>query len=392
MFKNIRFVAPAAIIASSLSIASCGAEDSLTDCSMSAEIDALDASVKGLAKASADFEANLMAACNAIATAEGDVGAACDAAVLIIDGAFEGSASAFIEITPGYCSIDAQAQFDCEAGCSVEGECDFSPGAIEARCEPGEFSVSCEGSCEGSAYCEAEVNASVACEGSCQGSCEGSCTVEMTAGAVCDGTCNGECEGTENGGVCEGTCKGTCELTGSAAASCSGSCQGSCEGRCEVAADASASCEADFRCEGSCEGTASLPKCDADIEPPSAECNIDAECQASCEGNASVNAECVAPTVTISAQAGLSAELKGALEAQLPVILEIGANAELILEAAADVPQAFVTAAEAAVELPACVVSYGAEFVAQAQASVDISVSVSASASASGKVGGACGS
>jgi hypothetical protein len=395
-FMGIRFIAPAALALTGLSLSGCGSDPlgDATSCNMSVELDNLTASVSALSDASARFEADLMVACNKIATADGgeagtDVGTACSAATVVIDAAFSGSAAAYIEVTPGYCSINAQAQFDCEAGCQIDGECDFSPGAIEARCEPGEFSVACEGSCEGSAYCEGSASASVTCEGSCQGSCEGSCTVEMNAGAVCDGVCNGTCEGTTgSGGECEGTCTGSCELTGSAAASCSGSCEGSCKGRCEMAAEASVECDAEVRCEGSCTGTASAPKCDAEVTPPSAECNLDADCQASCEGNASVDAECVAPTVTISAQAEISASLSAALEAQLPVILEIGANAEIMLKAAADVPDAFVSAANAALDFPGCIASYGASLVATAEASVDISVSVSASASASGEVAG----
>ena len=158
-----------------------------------------------------------------------------------------------------------------------------------------------------------------------------------------------------------------------------------------MAAEASVECNAELRCEGECTGTASLPECEVQMDPPKAECNVDAECQASCETNASIEAECVAPSVAISAQAELSVELRAALEAQLPVILGIGANVELLVNAAADVPPKFIAAVEAAAALPACVVSYGGEFLVQAQASVDISVSVSASASASGSVAGSAG-
>jgi hypothetical protein len=393
-FIGIRYIAPAALALTAFTLSGCSAEDIKGNCSVSAELDTLDASVTALSDAAASFEVSLLAACNAIATADGgeagtDVTTACNAATATIDAAFSGSAAAYIEVVPGYCTINAEAQFGCEADCQIDGDCDFSPGAIEARCEPGEFSVSCEGTCEGSAYCEGSASASVACEGSCQGSCEGSCTVEMNAGAVCDGVCNGTCEGTTgSGGECEGTCTGSCELTGSAAASCSGSCEGSCSGRCEMAAEANIECDAEVRCEGSCDGTASLPRCDAEVTPPSASCNLDAECQASCEADASLDAECVPPTVSISAQAEVSAELSAALEAQLPVILEIGANAEIILKAATDVPGAFISAANAALAMPACVVAYGASFVAQAEATVDISISIEASASASASVAG----
>lgn len=406
MFKNsslkgIRYIAPAAFVLTSLSLSGCGDDplgiDEATSCSVAAELNALSDSVTALGDLSAKLELDLTTACNAIATADGraegaDVGAACAEAKATIDAAFTGSASAFIEITPGYCTVDASAQLGCEAGCDVSADCDVSPGAIEARCTPGEFSVACEGSCEGSAYCEGSASASVNCEGSCQGTCEGSCTVELTAAATCDGNCNGTCDGnTSDGAACAGECKGSCELTGSAAASCSGSCEGSCSGRCEFAADASIECNAEVRCDGECTGTASLPECDVQMDPPKAECNVDAECQASCEANASVAAECVAPAVTISAEAGLSVELKAALEAQLPIILGIGANVELLVGAAADIPGKFIAVVQTAATLPACAGILVGDIKAQAEASVDISVSVSASASASGSVAGSAG-
>lgn len=202
-------------------------------------------------------------------------------------------------------AVEASAQCEAQAGC----EC-------EAMVDPGNVSVSCEGTCRGG--CSAECTGEVACNASaqggieCSGSCEGSCSLE--AGGGCEGTCRGECMGTcsvENAsgeceGRCDGTCTGTCELTAG------GNCEGTCQGTCVAMADAMLECMSDLECRGECSGECS-GSCEGSATPPSAsadcECDARADCEAQASAQASANVECTPPSLEIRFELGANAEL-----------------------------------------------------------------------------------
>lgn len=308
------------LVASLAVIGGCSDGDGEKYCGtdLNTRIEATIAAAQALEISANNLAASVAAACANIAIdLDGevedphDVEIACAAADRAIAGALEGGVRISIVASPPVCTFDAKAQLDCEAGCVIEGGCE--PGSIETRCEPGHFSVQCEGFCEAEAsvICEAEAHAWIECEGSCSGLCDGSC----------GGVCEGECEGTlHESGHCEGTCLGTC----------SGSCEGYCQGSCEYGADATAKCEGDahLRCRGGCEGSASLPRCETQLTPPS--CEVEAECQASCEAEASFKSECEPGYVHIVVESGDAADkLIETLEGNLPTLLAVEAYANL---------------------------------------------------------------
>ncbi|MCA9603857.1 MAG: hypothetical protein KC417_17620, partial [Myxococcales bacterium] len=198
------------------------------DCAadISAKFNALNDATEGLATVSLAMKVDVITACNDILDGLGEttmaaadaanptddeVSAACTAASAAISAEVDAGARIEIIVQGGGCQVDASAQLNCEAECSVEGECD--PGTLEARCDPGELSVMCEGSCEVDAYCEADVAiaCSAECVGTCEGTCSGSCRGEAQCEGSCDGTCDGTCQGgTMTDGKCSGTCNGTC--------------------------------------------------------------------------------------------------------------------------------------------------------------------------------------
>lgn len=230
----------------------------------------------------------------------------CNLAVGQINAQITAHGAISIKVQPPACSVDFKAQASCEGGCQVDASCD--PGSVEVRCEPGELSVKCEGGCTGT--CRGSANLAVSCEGACEGTCTGNCS----------GTCEGKCDGQNSSGTCAGTCEG----------SCSANCEGSCRGNCEMAASASVECEGE--CKGECSGTATAPKCEGAIEPPS--CDVDADCQASCEASASAKAECKPPSIEIVASGDMSAQVIGALKLHLPnIFLAAEARAEALVDA-----------------------------------------------------------
>jgi len=391
-------------------LSGCGESDDLTEsvagecaAELSAKADAFQVSVQALVTAAGEMKTSLAMACYHIADDLGDdsvtepenegegisdedMQALCTAAAGAIEAEISASGSIALEYVPPRCTVSAEAQLNCEANCSVDAECEG--GTIEARCDPGELRVTCEGTCEGTASCEGTADVAAACEGSCAAECTGEC--EGTCSGTCSGTCTGECDGTcsaENAeGQCEGTCEGTCRGTCDAECqgSCSGTCTGTCTGSCEYTAEATVECDAELTCTGGCEGTATAPSCEAELQPPS--CDIDAECQAGCDGQAKFEAECTEPRVTITGTA--NAEFAATLEAQMPAILSVVAKLELIGEAAGQVA---ADAEDLGVELTgsaSCALAYGADFVAQLQAAATASMSVEASFSASAEVSG----
>lgn len=290
----------------------CGSiETGSTGISGSAKLDGFFKAVSllnaGSATATAQFEAglaNLEAAFGL--EASGNLEARVDALIAEIEGEIQANASAGLSVDyqPAKCEANVAVSVEAQADCEVEAGC-----SADVKCDPGEVSVTCEGSCTGS--CSGECSGEVSCEvkvegGGCEGTCEGSC--ELEAAATCEGTCRGECSGecsayvnnaegqAECAGSCDGMCEGTCELK--AGASCSGSCTGKCtapsaEGSCEGEVKCEGSCEGE--CSGGCEGTAKAPSCEGQ-----AECDARADCEASASAQASASVECTPPSVAVN--------------------------------------------------------------------------------------------
>ena len=332
-----------------------------------AKIEAFQGAVDALIKVSGEMKGSVAVACAQIATdlgesdvpdvgdgtdvADDDVTTACNLASAAIDAAITANGSVSIQVIGGKCEVNASAQLNCEASCQVDASCDG--GSVEVRCEPGELSGECSAECTGECTV---TSGSVTCEGGCSGTCTGDCSGTCAATGT-SGACEGSCEGT-----CEGECTGTCEVV-PATATCSGSCKGGC----------------------SVEITA--PSCEAELTAPS--CEVDAECSGGCDAQGSIDAECTPPQIIIEG----NADLKATLEANLPAIfLVFEVQGELVIDSAAYVAETAVGVLEAAIEVPACAASFGADLMAKftgaAEASVSVNVSVSASASASGSAGG----
>lgn len=214
-------------------------------------------------------------------------------------------------------AVSAQAQCEAKAGCDVE-------------VDPGEVSVSCEGTCEGS--CDATCTGGFQCDlsagGSCEGECSGSCEMEVAAecNGTCRGTCTGECQVRDAmgacAGKCEGTCQGTCELAASA------SCEGTCTGSCKV--EAEADCEVENpKCSGSCSGSCT-GSCKGKATPPSAsvDCEATAECEAQASAQASANIACTPPSLdigfTFNATVAADAQAKAAFTAKMNALKVAG--------------------------------------------------------------------
>ena len=289
-----------------------------------------------------------------------DLTAACDAAVAEIQAEFAAGVSIAVIIEGGGCEVNAQAQFNCEASCDVNGEC--TPGSIELQCDPGELTGVCEGTCSASATCEGTASVAANCEGQCGGTCNGTCS-----GACSNGT----------GANCQGKCDGTCS--------------GTCTGECVLDANASINCGANVDCTGGCSVAYTAPSCTGELTPPA--CNIDAQCEAGCQGQASFEATCTPPSVSIDITGGAGATLQATLEANLPELWNaFKFQGELALQSAADVVTSFGPAVQAVLSTPAClflnVGDLAGSVSATASASVSLNVSVSASASVGGTASG----
>ncbi len=209
------------------------------------------------------------------------------------------------------CRANVNIAVDAQAKCEVEGGC-------EAKVDPGNVKVQCEGSCSGgcSGKCEGELSCSVKAPSvACEGKCEGACTVE--AGAACEGTCRGTCDGTCSvaldadgncNAACDGMCSGTCELK--AAATCMGTCSGTC-----LVDQGSASCKGEVECRGSCDAECS-GSCQGEATPPSASgsCDASAECKGQASAQASASLECTPPSLDIQYKFAANLQGMGMLE------------------------------------------------------------------------------
>lgn len=384
--------------------ASCGKDGTLpaTECSLdfsrnfdarfdNGKVDALLESTAKLNVTANAIEADVLAACNGIATDLGaasapDVETACMNASTAIDGVLAANASItlVVEVVPAVCTVNAEATATCAAMCDAS----FDATATPPTCEGGMLSGSCSAMCTGSCTVEGSVD----CTGSCSGTCTGSCSA--TVEGSCDGTCNGQCEGTcsamDGDGNCMGTCDGTCrgQCMGTVTGSCGGECMGSCMGSCR--ADVTGMC--DGRCTGECSVDFEAPRCEG------GEVNVmaDAECQASCEADASFDAECTEPEVIVSftGAADTAADLDAlaaTLSANLPAIVSVLEKAEIIVMSTAQFANALdgvaSAAVDAGVEASLCVaeaLDVEVAALAKINVSVEASVMVSGSVSASG--------
>jgi hypothetical protein len=389
-------IAALGVVAATASGCSDAAPGDLGNCAaeISVKAEAFQASVAALVKVSGEMKASLHAACRAIASDLGEMPAAaadptkptdnevtttCNMASAAIKAEIMASGEIAVTIEGGRCTVNAQAQFDCEAKCDVKGEC--QPGSVEVRCTPGELSVSCMGSCAAMATCQGSAEVAANCQGTCSGTCTGMCSGKCSG--TCMGTCMGTCNGMNSTGMCAGTCEGTC-MGGECQGSCEANCTGKCTGECKLTGSADFDCGAMARCKGECKGTATAPQCEGEVRPPS--CMLDADCQAGCEGQASFNATCTPPKVKIIGSG--DATLTTTLEANLPKILDVAAKAEVAATAAVDVAGAAVDVGVEVAGAAGCAIKFGADFAAKMSAAAEASVSVNVSVMASGSVAG----
>lgn len=340
----------------------------------------------------AKLDADVKAACGGLAKDLGATGewadgkAACDAAAKAmadVKGKIGGSLKISIDAKPPHCAASMDAMASCVAECDASVE----PGSVQVECEPGKLSGTCDAECKGS--CELSASAS------CSGSCSGSCSAKFEG--TCGGECKGKCDGKKSGGSCDGVCKGSC----SAAAE--GSCGGDCSGSCEM--------EGAAKCEGTCRGECSVemkaPKCEGEITPPKAS----AECDANCDAKVQAEVECTPPRLAIKIEGGADAkavaQLKGALEANLPAILNIAigmkdqslavaGNVKTVVDGVTASVTALKGDPQIGARITACVAApfkgaFDAAASVKANVSVSVEVNASASASAGGSAGGSAG-
>jgi hypothetical protein len=304
-----------------------------------------------------------------------------------------------LSMSGGECTVDAQAQVNCEGQCKADVSCQEPD--ITVRCSPGDLSVQCSGNCTANATCEGSATAKANCQGTCSADCSGECDVTAQAPSVnCQGTCSGKCTGTCDGnsasgvacaGVCKGKCDANCTYTGGVQAHCEGSCKGTCTGDCKIDANAKVQCGGNVSCKGGCDVQGTAPKCEGKLTPP--KCQGDANCQASCSSSAQASAKCTAPTVALECQGTVSSDLQkliATLQKNLPnILLAAQAEGKLAIDAAGTV----VTTGGAVVSAAG---SFGLKELACAQAAVaatasasaSVNVSFHASASVSGSASG----
>lgn len=286
----------------------------------------------------------------------------CNLAVTRINDTFRPQGQLVISVVaqPPVCTASVSATAACEANCAanLSAGCEAELGDVEARCEPGELSVKCDGACRGT--CQGSANLAVACTGTCEGTCQG--------------RCDGTCEGNSGQGV---NCNSACD----------GRCRGECRGSCEIEGNANVECSGE--CKGECTGTATAPKCQGRLEPPSAECQaqLDAECAANCDASASARAECKPPSVevVVEGNAQVSVQAVASLKMNLPAIVTafrargqlLVDNAQAVASFAARIDPAALSLKAAACLLPAA--NAVDQALVNAQASLEASAVVASS-------------
>ncbi len=347
-----------------------GSGNGSCDKGTSAKVEAFAGAVDKLVSLSEGLALKVGTACAAIATDLGKtpptlgkpqdsgfddrVNQACLMAKAAVDAEVKAGVTIGVVLVGGECSIDAKAQFDCEAKCAVSGSCD--PGSIEARCDPGELSGQCSATCTGAC---SVTSGSVDCAGDCS--------------AKCNGMCEGTCVATGKAGACTGACKGKCT--------------GGCPGTCKVVAPTA-------KCGGSCKGGCSVkytaPKCEGVLKAPM--CNIDADCEAGCNAQAQFNATCSPPTIDIEVTGMASAKLASTLKTNLPaIVLAAVDEGKDVLDAAGDVLSKGGAAFGAAFNTTACALQYGLTVAGNTQITLTASAHVTTAVDASGKVAASAG-
>lgn len=384
--KGSRWLAAPVLVAGAVVLGASGcsvvgaAENSVCAPDLAAKAKAFEGAVEALSTVSADMKAKLAVACAGIATDLGqsppDVGdgtgvsddtvtSVCDMASTAIKAKIAATGHVVPVIQGGKCTVAAQAQFDCEAQCDVDGKC--TTPTIEARCDPGELSGECDGTCMASAYCEGSASAAATCQGSCDATCTGTCS----------GNCVGTCDGNPSSTTCAGTCSGTCDK----------SCNGTCTGNCKIDANATVMCGASATCRGGCSVAYKNPTCEGTLKPPS--CNLDAECESACSGTGTITATCSPPTIDVLVSGDTS--LKNTLEKNLPAVVSVAAQAALVAKAAADVSTTAQNVVNEIKGSTGCAVIYGIDFATKLTGSVQASVSITVTVMATGGVVAAVG-
>ncbi len=272
----------------------------------------------------------------------------CDLATATIKASFSATgkfkATIGVDFQPPTCSASVSAQANCEAGCTVDGQCTAD---AMVTCEGGKLpTVDCTGSCAATVDVP-----SVSCTGSCDAQCTGGCTAKANATIDCEGKCDGSCtvdgtaasgSGVQADGTCKGKCDGTCTASGGASVKCDGTCSGQCKGTCTASGGS-----AKFECNGKCDVTAGTPpRCEGSAQ---LDCDVSADCQANCSASVKAKAQCTPPKVAVvlSASADLSVDVQSqlnvavaSLETNLPQILVVlearGASFTAGIKATAD--------------------------------------------------------
>jgi len=333
---------------------------------------ALSASADALTDVAATIKVDVVTACARIAgmaaptnPTDDQVTETCDAATARINAAITGNIK--VTVVPPVCSVNAQAQFDCESECYAEAEVTCDPGEVDVRCDAGDLSVECSGTCQVNAVCEGSATVAVDCEAKCEGTCTGTCS----------GTCDGECSvALDSAGKCNGTCTGNC----------SANCEGKCNGSCTVKAEGGVQCSGGARCKGGCSVEGTAPKCEGTLKPPACEAAANVDCSADCEGSASLDASCTPASIEVVGD--LQGTLEADLKAALPVLLGVTAKAELAGDAVAnlsgDMADVVGSVSGCGTELLGVAAQFSAAATASVKAAASVSVSFEASASVSG--------
>ncbi len=275
----------------------------------------------------------------------------CAKAVAQIDASLTaaGNITIGIDFQPPACNFSVSAQASCEGGCQVDASCEAKLPDISLRCSPGELSGKCSGTCSAK--------------------CEGSANLAVTCGGTCDGTCEGTCDGNQSSG------------------SCSGKCEGKCRGSCDMTGEAAVSCEGE--CTGGCSVDVTAPKCKGELKSPGEiGCDINADCSASCKASASAKAECKPPSVDITVNGTVTAEVElivASLKLFLPEIVGIikfranmlKVNAEALVNATVALNPGELSGKAALCIIPA--LSVIQEMFTNLSASVTVSVSMASS-------------
>jgi hypothetical protein len=197
------------------------------------------------------------------------------------------------------CTLDADAQVECEEDCWPEDAC---PDTAE-RCAAEDVVSECGAECAAESLCQGTVESFTSCNGVCRGICKGECD---------GGLCTRTDDSTECTGICDGICRGQCG------------------GQCELLEDTQ--CGASTTCLGAC----SDPDAPRTCSVPLADCDdVDSRCGSLCATRAAVDAECTrggtfqAFTDWPVEDAELESRLVDVLP-QLSILDEVRRKAELI--------------------------------------------------------------